>query len=129
MSDLNQQINDLNNTPDLTGQFDPEDRKKHQFMGIFAYISWLVLVPLICAKDSPYARFHANQGLILAITETVLTFLMKILGKLPLIGWIFRIGSVIVSFLCFVLMIIGIYNAIYLKAKELPVIGKYRILK
>lgn len=129
MSDLNEQLTSLNNTPDISGQIDPEDARKNQFMGVLAYISWLVVIPLFCARDSAFARFHTNQGLVLAITEAVLLFVLRILGKLPLVGWIFRLGVVVVGFCCFILMILGIMNAINLKAKELPVIGSFRILK
>lgn len=45
------------------------DAQQNKAMGILAYLSWLVLVPLLAAKNSPFARFHANQGLALAIVE------------------------------------------------------------
>ena len=33
-------------------------------MAILAYFGILVLIPILAAKDSKFARFHANQGLL-----------------------------------------------------------------
>ena len=40
--------------------FDSNDVAQNKVMGILAYIGFLFLVPLLAAKDSKYARFHAN---------------------------------------------------------------------
>ena len=45
------------------------DVQENKVMGILAYLSFLVLIPLFAAKESPFARFHTNQGLVLAIGE------------------------------------------------------------
>ena len=45
------------------------DAQQNKVMGILAYLSWLVIVPLLAAKESPFARYHTNQGLVLAIVE------------------------------------------------------------
>ena len=74
------ELNNLNDTPDYTEVFDPNDVSSNRAMGILAYIGVLVLVPLFAAKDSPFARFHCNQGIVLAITEVVLGVVLKILS-------------------------------------------------
>ena len=85
-----------------------------------AYI--IFLIPLLAAKDSKFARFHTNQGLVLFIVG----ILSSVIALIPLIGWIIApIGAILVS----VLAIIGIINALNGKAKELPVVGKFKILK
>ncbi len=122
MADLNEKLKELNNTPDTTEQFDKDDIEKNKTMAILAYLSWLVLIPLFAAKDSKFARYHCNQGLVLAIAE----ILIGILGYIPFIGWIFSIVGGIASFL---LTIVGILNAANGKAKELPVVGKIKLLK
>ncbi|MCR5456878.1 MAG: hypothetical protein K6F14_02240 [Clostridiales bacterium] len=98
-------------------------------MSIFAYLSWLVLIPLIAAKESKFARFHCNQGIVLAIVEIIAWVVLSILSIIPYVGWIFVIFNVLLSVACLVLAILGIINAVNGKAKELPVVGKIRILK
>ena len=95
-----------------------------KFMGILAYLGVLVLFPLFLAKDSQFARYHTNQGLILFIAYLVLGILQKIFPT-GIISTILWICGVIV----FIFTIIGIVNVCKGECKELPWIGKYRILK
>lgn len=133
-NDYAAKLQELNNTSDTTADFDPEDVEKNKLMGILAYISWLVLIPLFGAKNSKFARFHVNQGLVLAITEIIWGVVVRILRKI-LFAISFSLGSLastilgLVSIVFLIVSIIGIINAANGKAKELPVIGKFRILK
>ena len=56
MADINEKLNELNNTADTTNEFDPQDIQNNKAMAILAYLSWLVLIPLFAAKDSKFAR-------------------------------------------------------------------------
>lgn len=114
-------------------------------MGVLAYLSWLVLIPLFAAPKSKFARFHANQGLVLAIIEAAYGIVQIIL--LAILGAIFPYRYTLLSYgrsgiyvllvailslvwiLFGALSIIGIINAVNGKEKELPVIGKFKILK
>ena len=98
-----------------------------------SYLSVLVLIPLFAAKDSRFARFHANQGLVLLVSEVVWSAVTGVLGRLlraisPFLGFVTAILG-LVNLLFLVLAIIGIVNAANGKAKELPLIGKIRLLK
>ena len=106
---------------DYTEEIDPEDIKKNKLMAILAYIGILVLIPIICAKDSKFAKFHANQGLVLFIGELI----CSVLCTAKLIGWVFGILDAVI----FVFAIIGIVYVCQGKAKELPIIGNIKILK
>lgn len=121
------------NTADTTSQFDPADVEKNKVMGVLAYLSLLVLVPIFAAKESRFARFHANQGLVLFIASAIFGVARWILSEILLaISWRLYFVTVIISLLGLVflaLAIIGIVNAATGKAKELPVIGQIRILK
>ncbi len=123
----------MNDTADNTAQFDPKDIEQNKGMGILAYLGILVLIPIFGAKDSPFARFHANQGLVLCIAAIVYGVAYSILTTIILaISWrlyilVSLIGLVGIVFL--ILAVIGIINAINGRAKELPLIGKYRLLK
>lgn len=129
MADFNEKFNEFMNTPDTTEEFDPADIEQNKVMGILAYLSWLVLIPIFAAKDSKFARFHANQGLVLAIAEIVIGIVIGILSGIPFIGWIFSIIGSLFGLCCLIMLCIGIYNAANGKAKELPIVGKFRLLK
>ena len=51
-------FSDALNTADTTLQFDPSDVEKNKVMGVLAYLGILVLIPILAAKESPFARFH-----------------------------------------------------------------------
>ncbi len=98
-----------------------EDIEKNKTMAGLSYL--LFFLPLIICPESGYAKFHANQSLLLLITGVAGNV---ILGIIPVIGWmlmpIFGIG----------ILILGIMGLIYGfggKAKPLPLIGKFTILK
>ncbi len=126
-------INDLKNMKDHTNEFDPTDIQNNKTMGILSYIGLLVLVPIFAAKNSKFARFHANQGLVLviaqAIVTTVLSILAAILAHIPFVGWLFALLIRLVIPVVYIPSIIGIINAAKGQAKELPIIGGIRILK
>ena len=80
----------------------------------------LRLFPLFAAKESKYARFHTNQGIILFIVSFVLGFISGFIGFIPFIGMLI---STVINIVTFILMVIGIVNAATGKAKKLPFIG------
>lgn len=129
MADLKETLQELNNTKDTTGEYDPQDINDNKLLACLSYISWLVLIPLFCAKDSKFARFHVNQGLVLAIAETAIIIVLSILGAIPLLGVIFRIVRWILNIVFAVFSVIGVLNALSGKAKELPLIGSLKVLK
>lgn len=108
------------NAPDTTALYDSADIEKNKLMAALAYV--LFLIPLLAAKDSPFAKYHTNQGLILFIAGIICSMLLII----PIIGWIL---APIISIAITVLAVMGIINALGGKTKDLPIIGKYRILK
>lgn len=126
-------IQNLNNTADRTAEFDPKDIQNNKGMAILAYLSWLVLIPLLAAKESKFARYHTNQGLVLAIAEVLFGIAYSILSTIVLaISWrLYIIMNIIglVGLVFIVLTIIGILNSANGRAKELPVIGKFNLLK
>ena len=119
-------IRNLNNTADTTNEFDPADIEKNKILAVLAYFGILFLVPLLAGKDSKFAQYHANQGIILFITWLIAMVARIMVAQIPLIG---GITSKAIYVLMIILCIIGIVNAAQGKAKELPVIGKFKILK
>lgn len=119
---IEEAFNQFTNTTNTTADYSPEDIAKNKLISIVAYLGIFCIVPLFIAKDSPYARFHTNQGLILFL----FSLLISVAGFIPYIGWIVAAA---ISVLNALLMVIGILNVIKGEAKELPVIGKFKILK
>ena len=123
-------------TEDVTNTIDAVDINNNKLMGVLAYISLLVLIPIFCAKDSKFARFHANQGLVLFAAEVVLSaarfIIANLIGWLPLVGglalWAVNIVFGLAGIGTFILSIIGIINVVNGRAKRLPVIGGINIL-
>ena len=116
--------------------FTTEDVNKNKVFGVLAYLGILVLVPLLGAKDSLYARFHANQGLILLIFNILLTAARRILTfalKVATFGLmndaINIIASTATGVITLVFIIIGIVNACSGEARRLPIIGGFTLVK
>ena len=118
--DLSEKFNEFNNTADTTSEYDAQDIEKNKVMAVLAYI--LFFIPLLAAKDSKFARFHTNQGLVLFLGGII----ASVVAVIPVIG---RIIAPIAGLVITVLAVIGIINALNGRAKELPVIGKFKILK
>lgn len=122
-------VADVMNTPDITADFDAKDIEDNKIMGVLAYLGLLVLIPIFAAPKSKYARFHSNQGLILFIVNTILQIACEIIGGIPIVGFIGGILGPVCALFGFIFTILGIINVVNGLAKELPIIGKYKILK
>ncbi|MFZ5391600.1 MAG: DUF4870 domain-containing protein [Patescibacteria group bacterium] len=95
-----------------------KDIEENKLMAVLGYLGILLLVPLLAKKDSPYAQFHAKQGLVLVIFGIAL----GIIAVIPFLGWIVSI----LGYLTFmVFWVMGIINAVSGKMTELPLIGQY----
>lgn len=101
---------------------DKADAEKNKGMAILAYI--IFFIPLLAAKDSKFAMFHANQGLVLFLAAVAVNIVGSII---PIIGWflILPIGLLAIT----VLAIMGIINAAKGEMKPLPMIGGFTIIK
>ncbi|MGN0517757.1 MAG: zinc-ribbon domain-containing protein [Acutalibacteraceae bacterium] len=124
------------NTPDSTAAFNPMDIQQNKFMAILSYFGLFALIPYFGAKQSPYAQYHAKQGMNLMLVDIgvgILAFLLglikvtKVYGWIPqqvTPGWVVAIQAIL-WLIVLAFAIIGIVNAAEGKAKELPIIGKY----
>ena len=106
-----------------------EDADSNKVFGILAYLSFLCFVPIIVAKDSPYAKYHANQGLVLFLCEVAAIIVTSALVFIPFVGIIVYFLHLILSLLFLVLSVLGIINAAAGKCVPLPVIGGIKLIK
>ena len=132
------------NTKDETANIEKSDIEANKAMGGLAY--FIFFLPLVSCPNSKYGRFHANQGLLLLILSIVGGIVNSILRRI-LFGifaptytsfltgsWgIAALLTSIVSFIIYlpilILGIMGLINGFSGKAKELPFIGKIKIIK
>ncbi len=126
-----EQFDNITDTEDYTASYTPEDIEDNKILSLFAYLGILILVPIFAAPESKFTKFHVSQGVNLIIAELVVSILTAITSffvwvpVLPeLMGAVASIAGIVLS----VLVIIGIINAVTGKARELPIVGKWKIV-
>ena len=108
---------------------DAADIEQNKVYAVLAYIGLLFLVPLLAAPNSKFARYHANQGIVLFIATVAAIAASMVLAMIPLIGCVAALLPVIIGGAAIVFMILGIINAASGQCKPLPLIGHYQLLK
>lgn len=128
-------------TKDETQSYPEEDIKDNANFSVLSYLFYLFFIPMIVKPYSGYLRFHGNQGLTLFLTslalELVNLFLNFIWGKVFVtegilngLGIFFTVlTTVLINASILLWTAVGIYNAVKGKARELPLIGRFRMLK
>lgn len=127
-------VSDVLGTPEAL-EVDPDDAEKNKIFGIVAYLGILCLVPLVAVKNSAFAKYHANQGLVLFLTEIVIAIGLAVLegifnfvlpsGLIGIIDFIFSL----IWLAPLALVVLGIINAAAGKCVPLPGIGGIKLLK
>ena len=97
---------------------DPKDVEQNKALAAIGYLGILFLVPMLAAPKSPFAQYHAKQGMVLFIAAIIMSVVLAI----PFVGWV--VGGIGEAFVL-ILMIMGILNAVNGQEKPLPVIGKF----
>jgi len=121
---------------------DPNDPdvQTHKGLAILAYIFFLI--PLIAAPNSKYARYHANQGLLLFILLVISVVAVVILHlgvlivdhfvTIGILKFFFDCGFNLLQFALLAgwvgLTIAGIINAANGLKKPLPVVGHWKLI-
>lgn len=80
-------------------------------MHILPGSDWIIALVM---GDREGAKFHINQALVI--------WLAGLLGIIPCVGWIWGI-------FCFVCAVMGCISAINGEEKEVPLLGKIKLLK
>jgi|GEM_PF-214417 len=123
-------------TNDETETFDEDDIEENSTFAVFSYIPFLFFIPMIVKPRSGYLRYHGTQGLTMFLTFAVLEvfdILLCAICSAILSSPIDAIATIIITLiinLCVLLLIaIGIANAVKGFARELPAIGKWKLLE
>lgn len=104
--------------PDL---FDTNEARLGKGLALLAYLNVLLLIPLFAAKGNRFVLYHANQGLLLLVTQAV----CGVVTKIPFIGFVGNVGLTG----CFLLMILGLVAVVQGQVKPLPLIGQFTLIK
>lgn len=120
-----------------TKEYRSEDVENNKLMAVLSYLGVLVLIPYMKAKDSPFVRFHVQQGCTLFVCQLVYIVLYYVLtqikvqelyGLLSVTPWWIMTPLTLLQFCLIALTCIGIYHVVIGSDKELPLIGKYKII-
>lgn len=90
------------------------ERANNRLLSAASYLGILFLLPYLFAPEDPFARFHAKQGLLLFLFET----LAGILGSFTGIGWLLNLFTLYCIYK-------GMTAALHGRLEALPLIGKY----
>lgn len=123
-------------TKDETNRFKQEDIENNSALAVLSYIPFMFFIPMIIKPTSGYLRYHGIQGLTMFLTFVGLEFVDVLLCAIAnaavpgAVGSYISIAVTLIANLCVLLLIaIGIANAVKGYARELPIIGKIKLLK
>ena len=122
----------VNNTSDHTAEFTPEDVLQNKVIAAVCYIPFLFFLPLVVCPSSKFGRFHANQSVslflcaaVVSLALGVVSLITSFLAPVHFVVWIVQqlFGVAVLLF-----VILGAVNTTNGKAKELPLVGKTKII-
>jgi uncharacterized membrane protein len=98
------------------------DVAANRYLCILCYFGILFLIPLFLRKDSPYVRFHCNQGLLLMLTAA----LVELVSHFPVFGWAAGLAG---GIFCLVSFFKGIGSTTKGRMDRLPIIGDINLIR
>lgn len=139
-------IDKIMNTEDNTKDYTKKDIDANKGMAMISYLGPLAVIPIMTSKDSKFTDYHAKQGLNLFVIELIVwlcNYFLSSIVQIPKMctfldntyqcgtatPWWLSIPLSLVEIVLFALSIIGFVWAYQGKAKELPIIGKFKIIK
>ena len=99
----------------------PDEINSGKLYAVCAYLSILILVPILAARQNRFAMYHANQGLLLLLASAA----AYIVQRLPFIGFL---GGIL-QLMLLLMLILGVINAVTGKTRPLPIIGNIQLLR
>ena len=124
-------------TTDHTADYTVEDISENSGFALLSYLGLFLIVPLIGARDSRFARFHVNQGLCLflaiALYSILLSVMLALVQWVPVLSDAFRTIYVVLQWAgiaaAVLLAALGIWNANHGLARDLPLVGSFRLFR
>lgn len=113
--------------------FEKKDIEKNKVMAGLGYI--VFFIPMIVMNESKFARFHANQILLLLIPEVAVTVIGTVLSTMLIASFSFWLASLISFIMLAFSIVIGVVAIINMiaafrgEARRIPLIGHITIIK
>lgn len=142
----NKTFEKIMNTEDKSKEFEEKDIVSGKGMAVLAYI--LPPIPYFVEKANKFVKYHARQGMDLFVIAIIYSVLYNVLSSLIKVNsscgtwfgvdlgnycrvtpWWVVLPLSVVGICLSIIGIIGIVNALSGKAKELPVVNKFKIFK
>ncbi len=126
-------IDKFNDKIDIIMSSDSHDEFSKKEITDYNSSAMLCYLPFICIffiitnkyKKSEYLKFHCNQGLIVTCFYIITYIFNKSFGGISFINFI----GFILYFMCIILSLFGIINTNNRESKEIPIIGKIKLIK
>ncbi len=101
--------------------FDYNEVKKNIIPAVLPYLfPILFFIPIIVDKNSVFCKFHSNQQFTWLIVTIIIELVKKIIGIIPIIGWIV---NVVIDIAMLIVSLSFMYGASKGKALRLPFVG------
>ena len=120
-------------------EFTTDDINKNKNNALICYIPFVCLYFVFNGgiKKSAYLKYHANQGLDLTILSVLVYFGTKVLSSIfeedaflvnSIPTWL-EVIIAIMYFICFLYMLFGVISTVNGTSRELPIIGKIKLIR
>lgn len=132
-------------TKDSTSNYTKKDIKDNYGFALISYLGVFAFIPYFLGKSSKFVQYHAKQGMNLLIVWAAYIIVYNLLGLIKIGNTVTYLGHTYVTYeaspwwITFPMFIVGILisaiaitGIVYVcqgKAKELPLIGKLKIVK
>lgn len=134
-------------TEDNTKEHDTKDIETNKGLAMISYLGPLALIPFLVSKESKYAQYHAKQGLNLFVIEIIIGIFSYFISSIVMVPqmchltegisyecgfmtpWWITLPIKLLEVFTLTLAIVGFVFAYQGKAKELPIVGKIKIIK
>lgn len=125
----------------LAVPLESNDIADNKAISILSYLGPLVFIPLFARKNSPFAQFHAKQGVTLLALNILCTIVNSLLGMIQFtrgsffggfvtyVPWYIQTVRYSLSACVIALAVFGIIHVARGQKKPLPVIGWIKIVK
>ena len=136
---------DILETKDTTMDYKKNDIKNNKGMAILSYI--FVPIPLFFEKRSAFVKYHVVQGFNLFVCYIMYALFYGLFSRITrqevmcvkegfvfscgkyVVPWFVELPFIIIGIILFALTISGVINVINGKAKQVPIVGKFNIIK
>lgn len=110
-------------TNDYTNKFNKEEISKGKILAIFSYLWIFSFIPFLTSNNK-YVLYHSKQGIRVSLIYTTLLIILIPLNKISILWKITDIMIPLIIIFALAISLLGIYDVIRGRAKELPLVNK-----